>query len=199
MAKHAPPPDLQARLLEYDDAPLEGGYYDSAEVPAPTPEPRRSPASKFTPERCARILEDIRRGCYLHVAARANGVTAATLARWLRDPTPEYQAFAEQLDEAQAQARVDAEHRVHAEKPAVWLKLGPGRDFGDPSKPGWTAPPRRVEGRHEHAHLHAGVHRAPADLSRLSLREVEQLEGMLRKVLPAGAGAAIEVAVDGGA
>lgn len=196
MGKHAPPEKLLESLLEYDDAPLEGGYYDSSEVPAPVPERRAPPGSKFSPERCAAIIEDIRQGAFLHVAAAANGVTVATLNRWRRDPAPEFAEFAAALDRAQGRARVHAEHRVHAEKPAIWLRLGPGRDHGDPSKPGWTTPAKRIEGTHRHAHLHMADDRPRMQipLDRLSRKELETLEATMRKLIPAGvAGGAIEV------
>lgn len=209
--KHTPPADLADRLIDNFDAPLEGGYYDSEEVPAPVPVWKPPSASKFTPDRCAAIVEAVRAGAFAHVAAAANGIKAATLRRWRQDPcaldqkcTPERcsdrrihdakRQFADELAQAEGVARVSAEHRVHAEKPTIWLRLGPGRDRGDPSKPGWTMPPRQIEGthKHAHAHLHASADggelraRHAPDLSMLSAAELAQLQAITAKLLPAG-------------
>lgn len=210
--KHTPPPYLADRLIDDLDAPLEGGYYDSEEVPAPVPVWTPKRASKFDSERCAAIIEAVRAGAFAHVAAAASGIKVATLRRWRQDPcsldpkcTPERcddrglheakRKFAEDLAQAEGIARVSAEHRVHAAKPAIWLRLGPGRDRGDASKPGWTLPPRQVEGthKHAHAHLHAsadgealGAKRRQVDLSMLSKSELAQLQAITAKILPAG-------------
>lgn len=179
----------------HDDAFLEGGYYSSEEVPAPDPPPRR--VRKFRPETCDQIVRDVEAGAFAHVAARAAGITMATLGRWRRDP--EKAEFAERLATAEAQARVSAETRVHREKPVTWLKIGPGRDQGDPERPGWTSAPRQVNVRGQHVHAHAAVDARPrvaVDLSRLSTEELRQLQQITHKLMPAGVKqGAIEVEV----
>lgn len=204
------PKSKHIQVPPIDDAPLEGGFYDSEEVPGPEPRMKPGPHSKFTEDRIQRIIDDIRGGAFAHVAARANGISVATLARWrlnpcdhkCKDPCIDLlhkarHEFSDAVASAEAQARVDAEKRVHTAKPAVWLRLGPGRDHGDPSKPGWTNPIKRVEGKHAHAHVHLNADDRPRvaiDLSRLSKAEVVQLEELTRKLMPDGVNkAAIEV------
>lgn len=201
MAKHNAPAGIA--FLE-SDAPLEGGYYDSEDVPAPEPVFKSAPASKFTPARCQAIIEHVEAGVYAHVAAQAAGVSAVTLRRWRSNPCvgdtrctngcidnthAARREFADALAQAEGQARVSAEMRVHSDKPTIWLRLGPGRDYGDPSKPGWTQPIKRVEGQHKHAHLHASIDdrpRVPIDLSSLSKEELRQLKEITAKLRPAG-------------
>lgn len=167
-------------MVVMDDAPLEGGYYDSEEVPAPVPV---SGNSKYNPTTCAAILDAIAQGAYRHVAAGAAGVTVQTLGRWIKDPNK--RDFTRALHQAEAQARLVAETNVHRTKPIVWLRLGPGRDTGDPERPGWTSPIKRIEGRHQHAHLHADVRpRKPVNLEGLSKDELKNLEQITRKLLP---------------
>lgn len=76
---------------------------------------------------------------YPHVAAEAAGVPRHVLQRWLdlstkrRDVHRPYRNFADQLRQAQAQARVKAEIAVLDADPKIWLRSGPGKEReGDP-------------------------------------------------------------------
>jgi hypothetical protein len=104
-----------------------------------------------------RIAAGIRKGAFPRVAAVAAGMAAPTFYKYLGlarqeldEPfsTPFCQAdrkrrrlvllLARAVEEAGAGARRVAESRVFKEDPKFWLKVGPGRDRGDPSNPGWT-------------------------------------------------------------
>lgn len=175
------------------DNPLEGDYDDSEDVPAPFPFYKRADTgrpSKCTPDLLEKVCELIRRGTYKHVAAMACGISPSTLYRWLRDPSQK--DVREQLYAVEAAARADAEHRIFAEKPSLWLTRGPGRDRGDPDQPGWTLAPKeiRIEGAIEHS-------AAVPDTSRLSEAERRQLLEITSKMLP-GARRGEVIAIDAG-
>ena len=81
-------------------------------------------------------------------------------------------------------------HRLHLGKPHETHSTSRGTE---PSKPGWTLPPRQVEGKHTHAHAHLhasadgkGAPRRRVDLSMLSKAEVAQLQAITAKLLPVG-------------
>src|SRR5262245_1663408 len=89
------------------------------------------------------IIAFVRQGAYPHVAAEAAGVPRRVLQRWLdlatkrREIHKPYRTFADQLRQAQAQARVKAEIAVLDADPQIWLRSGPGKEReGDP---GWSA------------------------------------------------------------
>lgn len=88
-----------------------------------------------TPERYQRMLEYIRAGSYLHVAAQAVGVAPETLSRWLsrgrsaRSGTSYYQ-FRQDVTQAIAEASVVAEVAVHQSRPETWLRCGPRKLLG---------------------------------------------------------------------
>jgi len=99
-------------------------------VPRPT---------KLTPEVHRTIVEYIRAGAYDHVAAQAAGIAPSTFRRWLERGAPgrpPYRAFAADVAQARAQARVAAEIEVRRDHPLSWLRYGPGRER--PGAPGWT-------------------------------------------------------------
>lgn len=106
---------------EDDDAPLEGGYYDSEEVPAPEV-PKRAPAAKFTHKRAQIVLTSIREGIHLRDAALRAGITLATVNRWRRDPRlAEFSA-------AFTQARIQAKNLGNP--PAVVCEAVPAMSTG---------------------------------------------------------------------
>jgi len=96
--------------------------------------------SKLTPEVHQAIVAYARAGAFDWVAAEAAGISRATFYRWLqrgeRSPYGPYGAFAQDLRQARAQARVAAETEVRQARPFQWLRYGPGRDR--PGAPGWT-------------------------------------------------------------
>lgn len=111
--------------------------------------PRRKPGrpSLLTDDRAALIVNAIRAGSFDHVASQAAGVGPSTFRAWMaqadhpdpaKPPSDELLAFAAEVRTARAGARVRAENRVFMENPLAWLRLGPGRDRGDPDEPGWT-------------------------------------------------------------
>ncbi len=95
---------------------------------------------KLTPEVHQRIVAFIRAGSFAWVAAEAAGVSKSTFHRWLQRGEQEgsepYCEFADEVRQAQAQARVAAETEVRRAQPLAWLRYGPGRDR--PAEPGWT-------------------------------------------------------------
>ena len=96
--------------------------------------------TKLSPEVHQRIVAFIRAGSYAWVAAEAAGVSKTTFHRWLQRGAEEargrYREFADDVRQAQAQARVAAETEVRRTNPVSWLRYGPGRER--PGEPGWT-------------------------------------------------------------
>src|SRR5262245_44191283 len=87
------------------------------------------------------IAASIRAGGYPHVAARAWGVPLEVFEDWLfrgrssraREP---YASFAQDMDEAAAQARLWAELDVYQQDKRAWLEHGLGRERQ--GEPGWA-------------------------------------------------------------
>jgi hypothetical protein len=99
------------------------------------------PHHDVTPEIQSRICALIRRGAFPEVAAEATGIPQATFRAWLAqgeqgDGGESLRAFAAEVREAAAQARVLAEIEVLKKHPEAWLKHGPGKETAD--TPGWT-------------------------------------------------------------
>ena len=94
------------------------------------------PGYKFDAATRQAILDNLKRGAFLRVAAGAAGITRQTLYAWMADSRPEYRAFQHEVELAQAQARFVAETAVWKNKPEVWLRTGPGRS--KPDDEGWT-------------------------------------------------------------
>src|SRR5215207_800487 len=96
--------------------------------------------TKLSPEVHRNIVAFIRAGAYSWVAAEAAGVSKTTFHRWLQrgaeEPRGRYREFADDVRQAQAQARVAAETEVRRTSPVSWLRYGPGRER--PGEPGWT-------------------------------------------------------------
>ncbi len=95
----------------------------------------------LTPSMVKQIVAGIRAGAYPHVAAEAAGVPAETFADWMRrgeQKSRRYRAFAAQVRQAQAQARLKAEVDARAADPRFWLRHGPGKETAE--TPGWTQP-----------------------------------------------------------
>lgn len=173
------------------DAPLEGGYYDSDEVPAQRPH-RTGPVTTLDPYVIDEICESLDRGAFFHVAAEAAGVEVSLAKQWLGmgrgvKAVEPYRTFADRVGRAKARARVEAESRVWMAKPATWLRQGPGRERGKVNRPGW-ANQVKVTGEIKHggvvghAHLHGVI-----DASKYSDDELLQLEKLTARALPAPA------------
>lgn len=199
------------------DAPLvvDGvAYYDSEDVPAAKAQDiALAPAVKhdhagrptvITQAIIDQIVAYIQSGAFVHVAAEAAGIATETLYRAIRvgrapckpDASDSYRAahalwrqLANRIATARAQARVTAEIAVMTTKPSVWLRLGPGRDTGDPDRPGWTSPATKIEGRLTHEHVHRRAEPMTIDLSKLTdeeLRAFERLTQKMQIAKPAG-------------
>src|SRR6516165_3629442 len=100
---------------------------------------------ELTPGLGLQIASLIRSGCFVHVAAEANGVPRQVLDHWLKqgeakDGPEAYAWFADEIRTATAQARMRAEHHAFTNDPRAWLEHGPGRDR--PGDPGWTSSTR---------------------------------------------------------
>ncbi len=109
----------------------------------------------LTPEIQASICNFIRAGGFPEIAAEAVGIPAKVFHYWVRcsqaqRPVPLYRDFGLAVRQAQAQARLFAEHRAMQDDPLVWLKSGPGKETA--RMPGWTSPikpltpPKRTNG-----------------------------------------------------
>ncbi len=109
----------------------------------------------LTPEIQASICNFIRAGGFPEIAAEAVGIPARVFHYWVRcsqakRPVPLYRDFGLAVRQAQAQARLFAEHRAMQDDPLVWLKSGPGKETA--RMPGWTSPikpltpPKRTNG-----------------------------------------------------
>lgn len=140
------------------------------EIPSPSGQKRKpkrlgSRTLKTVPgEVLLALYERIRKGAYVHIAAEACGIPLRSLNRWMQRGAHDYdrgrdtrfsQLYAN-IIQAQAQARVSAEHRVWTEDPKWWLKNGPG-------KADWTATLHlhsELETREEveHHHTHTVTH-----------------------------------------
>jgi len=89
------------------------------------------------------ILASLRAGGFPQIAAAAYGVPQNIFARWLsrgrsRKQSGPFRAFARQLGEAAARARLKAEMAVYRDDPRFWLRHGPGKETRQ--APGWPAP-----------------------------------------------------------
>jgi hypothetical protein len=95
---------------------------------------------RLTPELEERILAAIRAGGFPHVAAAAFGVPPRLFRKWLRRgrkrKSPAYEAFANNVTQAHATARLNAEMLTHQKDPKLWLRAGAGKET--PGAPGWT-------------------------------------------------------------
>lgn len=106
--------------------------------------------SKLTAETQDAIVADIKKGAFPYVAAQAAGVAAPTFYEWMRNGRNatrrnKYRDFFDAVTTAAGLARTSAETRVFEQDPKSWLRLGPGRDGGDPEHPGWTESGRQVD------------------------------------------------------
>lgn len=96
------------------------------------------------------IVEQIQKGAFPYVAAQAAGIGATTFYEWMRagrnaKRKDRYRDFFDAVTTAAGTARTSAETRVFESDPKSWLRLGPGRDTGDPEYPGWTESGRQVD------------------------------------------------------
>lgn len=87
------------------------------------------------PDQYRRMLDYVRAGAYLHVAAAAIGVTPETVSRWLskgeKAKSGHYAEFRQDILAAVAEASLVAEVQVKQNKPETWLRCGPRRLLGD--------------------------------------------------------------------
>jgi hypothetical protein len=104
---------------------------------------RRGRRSKLTPEVQSALIAALERGCFDRTACAAAGIAPSTLYLWLakgrqRADGP-YHALLRAVTQARAKVRAEAEARVFAENPLVWLRCGPGRTRK--GSPGWSDGP----------------------------------------------------------
>src|SRR4051794_37730861 len=81
----------------------------------------------------------IRLGAFAWVAAESAGISRRTFYRYMQlgeRGDPVYVHFYTEVCRARAEARFDAESRVFAANPALWLRKGPGRERQ--GEPGWS-------------------------------------------------------------
>jgi hypothetical protein len=124
-----------------------------------------------TPEIEAKIVAFVRAGGYAHVAAEAAGIPREVFEEWMRKGEAKraaktYKHFAEEVRQAEAQARLNAEVAALKNKPVDWLKAGPGKETA--ANPGWSAlaKPRAGAGKETSLMMDAGVQRFLAVLLR---------------------------------
>jgi hypothetical protein len=125
---------------------------------------------RLTDEVWRNILAFVRAGGYPHVAAEAAGVPRETFEAWLArgDSSRRFRKFRDEVLQAQAVARLNAEIKVLKEDPLQWLRSGPGRETG--TSPGWTQPAK------------AGLHQGRV-LNALMQPEVQALLALIMQVL----------------
>ena len=92
------------------------------------------------------VIAHIRAGAFGWVAAEAAGISERAFYYWIsrgeRGEQP-YARFEAEVRRPKAQARLDAELRVHRQAPLAWLRYGPGRS--QRAHPGWTEPLDELE------------------------------------------------------
>jgi hypothetical protein len=101
---------------------------------------RRKPL-KITPEIQSTICAFIMAGGFPHVAAQAAGVPQEKFQEWwhkgsLPKANALFRHFYLAVEQAKAQARLNAEMKVMEGNPLAWLKSGPGKE--NSNSPGWT-------------------------------------------------------------
>jgi hypothetical protein len=92
----------------------------------------------------AAVCDFIRAGGFPQVAAEAAGVPGEVFAAWLKRGEAgrvtahnrRYFELRQAVMQAEAQARLAAEIKVHETTPLAWLRQGPGRETA--GNPGWT-------------------------------------------------------------
>jgi hypothetical protein len=101
-----------------------------------------------------RMLTLIRAGAFAWVAAQSLGIAAETFSRWMargaRQRRGIFRQFRQDVEQAQALARITAEIQVRRENPLAWLRSGPARSR--PGMPGWTDLPGCDSGEAEMVH-----------------------------------------------
>jgi hypothetical protein len=100
---------------------------------------------ELTPELQSRVLSFLRAGGYPAIAAEAAGVPRRLFEKWLRrgghrKAQSPFRAFAEEVRQASAQARLRAEIAIFDKRPLDWLKCGPGKETS--GRPGWSVAPK---------------------------------------------------------
>lgn len=156
----------------YSVAPWVGKYGDA-------------PGCRLTYEMALEICRDIRAGAYPWVAATKH-VDYDTFRNWKSQRSMEFRIFHRMMDRAAAEARAEAEMLAKETDPKWWLKYGPGKKApAEVPNDNWGEEQKvQISGQvnHAHGHVHLFKHE---DLNRLSIEEVEQLETLFRKALPA--------------
>ena len=137
----------------------------------------RGRSSKYTPEVHRQIVASIRAGAFAHVAAQAAGINPATYWRWMASPDKKFAQFREDIEAAQAQARLSAELHVKKADPQFWLLHGPGRER--PGNPGWSKQTAITGG--DGGPVQAEVKAPEFDLGQLSMEELTSYRDLLRK------------------
>ena len=143
--------------------------------------------TKLTPALQQKICEAIRAGNYLMTAAAFAGIDKTTLHSWLRRGAREarglYHDFADAVEKAQADAEArDVALIAKAASDGVWQAAAWRLERKFPDR--WGRRDRidaTVKGAVAHAHMDLGN----LDLSRVTKEELDALEKIYEKLLPA--------------
>lgn len=109
--------------------------------------PSEMTVGKCTPANRNIILDLVRQGAYIAVAAASAGISRQTFYNWLERTEEPFASFIAELETAMASARVVAEVTIHKHDPKYWLTHGPARIRNDPNDPGWAADRVEITGR----------------------------------------------------
>jgi hypothetical protein len=90
--------------------------------------------SKLTPKVADAIERDVRAGAYPTTAGRAAGIAERTLYDWLHDERPRFREFRRRIDEAEAQAEIEAVGQVRKLDPKWHLERRHREHWGRPTE-----------------------------------------------------------------
>jgi hypothetical protein len=80
------------------------------------------------------IIDGVRAGAHPTVAARAAGIAESTFGGWLRDGRPQFDTFRAEIDEAEAQAEIEAVGQVRRTDPKWLLERRHRERWGKPAE-----------------------------------------------------------------
>lgn len=120
------------------------------------------------------IIEAVEKGASDRAAYGAAGISESTFYDWVRDDA----GFSEALTHARARAVKKAEEMVFGDNPLTWLQRGPGRKFASVDE-AWSAT----------AQVEVTTTQKPADLSKLTAKELRTLHELTAKAESGGSDA----------